>query len=196
MYSQNDEEKVILGVFGEKPGRLLDIGAYDGKAFSNTLALIELGWEAVCIEPSPGVFNALMERHKSNPKVTLVNCAIAPKAGLMPFYDSGGDAVSTLDTAHKEKWEKGWNSKFTPLWTNAITMEMLFAQFGYDYDFINLDVEGISYLLSTQLPYDKISKARVICIEHDGHDNEICVQAGRVGFQSIYFNGENIILSR
>ena len=36
MYSQRDEELHILGYFGDKVGRFIDIGAYDGKSFSNT----------------------------------------------------------------------------------------------------------------------------------------------------------------
>ena len=42
MYSQTDEERVILEHFAQRPsGRFLDIGAFDGRVFSNTLALAE-----------------------------------------------------------------------------------------------------------------------------------------------------------
>lgn len=61
-YSQNGEQEAILKIFGESEGRFLDIGAYDGKTFSNTLALIERGWSGVLIEPSPNAFMALADQ--------------------------------------------------------------------------------------------------------------------------------------
>ena len=51
-YSQNDEEKVILGWFRDKKkkvGRFLDVGAYTGLELSNTRALMEKGWSGVCV---------------------------------------------------------------------------------------------------------------------------------------------------
>ena len=57
MYSQRDEEKYILEAFdGKTDGRFLDIGAWHPTVFSNTRALIEMGWSGVMIEPSPGPF--------------------------------------------------------------------------------------------------------------------------------------------
>lgn len=51
MYSQNDEEAIIMRYFANRTGRLLDIGAADGMTNSNSLALIERGWRAVLVEP-------------------------------------------------------------------------------------------------------------------------------------------------
>jgi len=57
MFSQNDEEKHIVRFFRDKidKGSFLDIGAYNGKAFSNTHRLALNGWSGVCLEPSPSV---------------------------------------------------------------------------------------------------------------------------------------------
>ena len=47
MYSQNNEEEIIVAEFermGVTTGRFLEIGAYDGKGFSNTFRLAQLGW--------------------------------------------------------------------------------------------------------------------------------------------------------
>ena len=49
MNSQHDEERVLLEILPVK-GRMCDVGAYTGREFSNSLALIEKGWSAVCIE--------------------------------------------------------------------------------------------------------------------------------------------------
>ena len=67
MYSQNDEEKIILDLLKDQPvGRLLDIGAFDGKTFSNSLALFEKGWSGVVVEPNPESLVALIKLHGKN----------------------------------------------------------------------------------------------------------------------------------
>lgn len=52
MYSQLDEERVIVDWFRDKPvGKYLDIGAWDGIEMSNTRRLAELGWAGVPYGP-------------------------------------------------------------------------------------------------------------------------------------------------
>ena len=75
-FSQSDEEKYIVEYFNGKTGRFLDIGAYDGKAFSNTYKLGLLGWSGVLVEPAPKVFHSLINNLSENKKMTLVNTAI------------------------------------------------------------------------------------------------------------------------
>lgn len=57
-------------------GRLLEIGAFDAFAMSNSRALIELGWSAVLFEPSPGPLRALVKEYGNNPKVEVVAAAV------------------------------------------------------------------------------------------------------------------------
>lgn len=47
---------------GKRDGVFVDIGAYDGVTFSNTLMLErDRGWTGICIEPLPDIFAALCE---------------------------------------------------------------------------------------------------------------------------------------
>ena len=51
-YTQNNEEALILNHFTNRnPSDLtvLDIGANDGKTFSNSLKVIELGWHGLLV---------------------------------------------------------------------------------------------------------------------------------------------------
>lgn len=197
MYSQNREEAIIVELFGPNQiGHFLDIGAYDGKTFSNTLRLAELGWSGVCVEPSPTVFPALLELHKNNPKIICVNAAICQVSGFIDFYDSGGDALSTTVTAHKTKWEQGHGSKFAKMIIFAINFQELFRKFGTAFDFINLDVEGLSAVMFDLLPLAILERTRCLCIEHDGKMDEIKQRAASFGFNYVWHSGENIILFR
>ena len=115
-YSQNNEETVILKLLekaGYGQGRFLDIGAYDGKTFSNTLKLAELGWSGVCVEPSPSAFTGLLKTYQTNPKIILVQAAISVDGDWLDFYDSGGDAISSSNLNHIALWTCNHGAKFT-----------------------------------------------------------------------------------
>lgn len=199
-YSQNNEEEIIVAEFdrlGVKEGRFLDIGAWDGKGFSNTFRLAELGWSGVCVEASPTVFPSLIKNHTGNPKITLVNAVVAPnQTKLVQWFDSGGDAISSTNPAHVAKWEAGWKVKFTPFWVFTMPILTLFDQFGFDFDFINIDVESTNLDLFLALPWKALKQAKVICVEHDCHQNDMAQIAGTYGFRALGMNGENLILTR
>lgn len=197
MYSQNNEEAVIVEALANVPkGRFLDIGAYDGKTFSNTLRLVELGWSGVCVEPSPTVFPALLKLHGNNPAVTLVNCAVGVDDDWLEFYDSGGDALSSSSQDHVAKWTTMANVKFTKYKLQTVSFNRLLSTFGYDFDFINLDVEALNWQLFQGLPLENLKQLKVICVEHDGKYEAIKQLTMPYGFGVVSLNGENIILKR
>lgn len=104
MYSQSSEEQAILDAVGDKTGTFIDIGAYDGKTFSNTLALVERGWSGVMVEPSLAGFSQLLDRHGSNPRITLVHGIVGHGAGLTGFWNTD-DAVSTTQQGNYDRWK-------------------------------------------------------------------------------------------
>ncbi len=200
-YSQNNEEEIILAELARmkiETGSFLDIGAWDGKGFSNTYRLAELGWKGVCVEPSPFVFPKLLENHVANgDRITCVNAAVsAIKSALIPWYDSGGDAISTTNPAHKKKWEEGWKVAYKTFWIYIMPVEKLFDIFGFDFQFINIDVESANIELFRFLPWRALTKTKVICVEHDCYQNEMSQIAGPYGFHPLAMNGENLILTR
>ncbi len=190
MYSQNDEEQFILEYFKDQPpAKFLEIGAYDAERFSNTRALVNLGWSGVLIEPSPSVFPGLVEAYKDNDRIQLVNAALALQHGLIEFYDSSGDAVSTTNPAHMEKWSK--HAQYKKFWVNTITMEDIISTFGRNYDFISLDVEGTNVEILKTID---LQHTRLLCVEHEDRDNEILEYCE--GFKLLYKSGENLVLGR
>jgi len=198
-YSQNNEEEVILQLLTESGvsiGRFLDIGAYDGKAFSNTMRLTELGWGGVCVEPSPSVFPALMKLHGQNPNIDLVQAAISPSSTLVEFYDSGGDAISTTSANHRDKWQRGWNVNYTKFFVFTLPLSVLFARFGFNFQFINIDVESTNWSIFENLPFALLTATRVICVEHDNHIDQMASLAAPYGYRIAHTNGENLILAR
>lgn len=195
-YSQKAEEETILRVFAEtdgsvKKGRFLDLGAFDGKTFSNTLRLTELGWSGVCVEPSPRAFVALMKTHEANQGIHLINAAVGPDRHLVDFHDSP-DAVSTTLEAHRKKWAK--DTAFQPIYVCQVTIKDILDRFIGGYDFVNIDTEGTSADLFLAFPIAEM-KPKCICVEHDGRNVEIANHGYVHGYSPVYLDGNNIILA-
>jgi len=198
-YSQKDEEQVIVQLAERQrlmPGRFLDIGAYDGKTFSNTLRLVELGWSGVCVEPSPSVFVGLMKCHAEHPGITLVNAAVDVESGWAEFYDSGGDAVSTSDPCHAVKWTQNAGVKFTKFHLFTLSIAELFLRFGTDFDFINIDVEGNNWKLFCAMPWNMLTRTRIVCVEYDAQADQMMKLMAEHSFAVAHRTSENLIFSK
>jgi FkbM family methyltransferase len=194
MYSQNNEESVIVNFFGDRIGTFLDIGAYEGKTFSNTYALVEKRWSGVAIEASPINFSGLMKNLKDKP-VELICAAIAKTSELLTFWDSQGDAISSSDTEHVKKWSKHCKN-YQKIFVQSITLETVFSKFGSNFDFINIDVEGYSVDLLFELDFSQLP-AKCVCVEIDGDKNMIISHMQNYGFGNIVQCGaENLIFMR
>ena len=96
---------------GKKDGFYIDIGANDGKTLSNTLIFENLGWQGICVEPLPDVFEQLCKTRRCD----CFNAAIAnTKSDSAEFVKASGvDMLSGLNEqmneAHKKRiiTEKG-----------------------------------------------------------------------------------------
>jgi len=198
MFSQNDEEKHIVNFFKGKidNGRFLDIGAYDGKAFSNTHRLALNGWSGVCFEPSESVFPQLEKLYADRDDVICDQRAVGGHDKEETFYDSCGDAISSFNTQHVEKWKKNWNSKFKETTVKVISFDTLFDKYGTNFDFINIDVEAANFKLFSRMDWTRLDQCKLFCIEHDRFDMQIANQLRQYGFHKILRNAENVILGR
>lgn len=195
MYSQSDEEKYILDFFKDKPvGRLLDIGAYHPTVFSNSRALIELGWSAILVEPSPKCFKNLSSFYKDSEKVYTVQVAIGTWDGKLKFYDSAG-ANATADEKHYKLW-KPLQLDYEEIEIDCVSWSTFYGNFPGIYDFISIDCEGMDWSILKQINLTETGTS-LICIEYTYHQDKILSYLNNEGFTNfIHHNGENIIVSR
>jgi len=192
-HSQNNEEFFILQYFGDKVGKLLDVGAFHPTKFSNTRALIEKNWAAVLIEPAPTLFKAFEEEYKDNDKITLLNIAIGDTTDHVKFYESEGDAISTTSEAHKTKWSM---ISYKEIMVPMLETVAFFNEYGKDVDFISLDTEGTNMVIFRLIPDWVWQQISLFCIEHDNCYYEIKGKLSDFGFKELYRNAENILLAK
>jgi len=203
MYSQNDEERVVLDFFRSRPvGELLDLGAYDGSTFSNSRALIEAGWKAVLIEPSPWPFGALVDLHKSNPRVELVNALVLPATGPAPglseFFVTR-DATSCTQEGTMRRWGAGqYRRILVPSLTLGSLHQLLSRDAARRFDFISVDIEDDTMALVRALgETDWLAGAAMICLEHTAggisHEAEMTAYMARHNRRVIHRTTENLL---
>lgn len=199
MYSQNNEEAIILNYFSGKKGKFLDIGANDGITLSNVRALAELGWKGCLIEPSNKAYEKAVENYKKFKHVMVYNCAISDKTGHFEFYESGehlGKGDHSLLSSLKEDETKRWTKEeFIKTTVNSFQFLdwMRTARYSH-FDFISIDAEGYDYEILTQINL-KYRKTQLICVEHNGRDlNKYIEYCENFNFKVININNENLIM--
>lgn len=192
-YSQYGEDLIIQQIFGEHVGALLDIGAWDPETFSNSRALIEKGWQAVLVEPSPHPLAKLAKFYDGANGVCVVQAAVGlEETALYPFFLTD-DAVSSSDPKTQATWMKD-GTYYGMAWIAAITLKNIMDQFG-SFDFVNIDAEGSSVPLAIQLLKTEMLP-RCICVEHDSRMVELMEVAQGRGYSARSMNGTNVILER
>lgn len=200
MYSQNQEEKVILDYFGNQTGTFIDIGANDGKTFSNTRALAERGWKGVLIEPDPEAFARLRLLYDGQRGIYTYGYAISGHNGKMMLQKSSsllksGD-TGLVSTFHEQEMNRFKSVvSYTPIEVKVFKWKTAMNRWQIkEFDFVSIDVEGDELRI---LPDMDLSKVKCICIEFNGkQDLKAEYEKYLDGFKLIYTSGENLIYAR
>jgi FkbM family methyltransferase len=148
LYSQlRQDEWVIEKLQGKQNGYYVEIGAYDGVHYSNTLALEEsYGWQGLLVEPNPSLFRTLKVKRPWN---TCLRAAIGPNDGQkVPFVVGQGERASLysgLGGYLPEDWleehcrRKSENIEVTTL---SLLSLLEYADAPSHIDYLSIDVEG------------------------------------------------------
>lgn len=200
MYSQNQEEKIILDYFGSQTGTFIDIGANDGVTFSNTRALAESGWRGVLVEPSPQAFAKLKDLYNGHKGFYTYPYAISDHNGKAMLQESGPlcsaadiGLVSTFHAEEKARFSK--SVRYSPIEVKTFRWKTFLNRLSVkEFDFVSMDCEGDELNI---LPQMDLSATRMICIEWNGkHDLKTEYEKYLDGFNLVYTSAENLIYAR
>lgn len=200
MYSQNDEQQRILDYFGNSLGTVLDLGANDGKTLSNSLKVIEIGWNGILVEPSKEAFRRLEKLHAQNEKVICFNTAISNIEGELEFFESGShitkedfSLLSTLKPSEMSRWI-GSGTDFNPITVDAITFKTLLAKSPFQkFDLITIDIEGLDYDVLTQINLREVECKMLIIETNSVDDNKFINYCAKYEMRLHHKNHENLI---
>ncbi len=104
----NNLNEIYKKLFGYKNnGIFVEVGAYDGERWSNTSFLADIGWDGIYIEPIKEYYLRCVSRHKSNPKIEVLNFAIGEENKEVEIFL--GEALSTVLKSQVDFYK---NSKF------------------------------------------------------------------------------------
>lgn len=200
MYSQNNEEEIILNYFAGKPvGTLLDIGANDGVTFSNSMELINREWDGVLVEPNPEAYKKIIADVRIMWKCTAVNAAICEHDGVTLLHCNEphiqGD-VGLLSTTVKDEIKRWGNLEFKPVSVEAMTFKTLCERTGVSkFDFITIDAEGMDYEILKQIDLTAVG-CQCLCIEYNGKEPEKYIEyCAAHSLKEIHRNAENLIFA-
>lgn len=201
MYSQNTEDTIAINFFKDFKGHLLDLGANDGRTFSNSLRLIQKGWSADLIEASPETFKKLSKEHEGNTDVLCHNIAVSNINGTLKFYESGTllggedrSLVSTLDKREIDRW--GGKVEFTETAVESVTFNsLLLMTKKTKFDLITIDIEGMDWLVLSQMDLKELG-CKMLIVETNGKETMKYINyCQKFGMNLLTSNAENIIMT-
>ena len=122
-------------LFQGKAGTCVEVGAFDGLTFSNTLLFEQMGWTCVLVEPNPDLCKRLRQ---TRPK-SILECAASDAPGRLESAAAGReDCASTLPVWIATQPEQEWK-----VWLTVATLTIVIQGRSYATDFISIDVEGM-----------------------------------------------------
>ncbi|MCL2295445.1 MAG: FkbM family methyltransferase [Spirochaetes bacterium] len=171
-YGQVNQDMIAYMFFGgKKEGFFVDVGANDGKTINNTLIFEKLGWQGICVEPLPDIFNKL----RANRHCDCYNVAIFDISEKNLEFDRviGADMLSVLSSqmtdAHKNHitYEKG---KIEKIFVKTLTFSDLMKNYPdrKHIDFLSLDAEGAEIPILKTIDFDYFSFGLITVEDNDG----------------------------
>ncbi len=155
------EDGFISQFFGRGyNGYFVDIGAHDGRSYSNSRPLWEEGWSGMLIEPDPDTFKKLLENYPSKERLEFINAAICETNGPIDFYQH-----SDTDRTGWHSIEPSWITTWEPGKARKITVEgrrFDSLKFAKAIDLLSIDTEGYDAAILEMMP-EAIRPKLVIC---------------------------------
>lgn len=161
-YSQVGQDRYLLENFfrGKRDGVFVDIGAYDGEKFSNSLFFERsMAWKGLCVEPLPSAYAKLTARRTA----ICENVALSNFEGEAEFMDcdAGVDEkmlsglVQEFDPRHVDRLKRVATNG-TPIKVPVTTLSSLLTRHGlFHVDYCSIDTEGSEPTILEDLDFDR-----------------------------------------
>ena len=136
----------------------VDVGAFDGKHYSNSLFFEELSWRGVCIEAQPSSY----EKCRVNRKCEVIQAIVSGTDGGSELFvrNENEPMLSHVTRTHSQGFSLPTRS------LNSILAEVNAPE---KIDYLSIDVEGLDFEVLKSLDTEKYY-VTAITIEHNGSE--------------------------
>ncbi len=149
-YSQLGQDIILNDIFKhlDPVKYFIDIGAHNGRTFSNSLYFEEIGWNGICVEANPNLISEL----STNRKCIVKNLIISPIDGFCEFLvvhgnsemlstPNFGENQKNVSRIHTNLRKSGGRISTEYVQSKKLT-QLLTDNHVKVIDFISIDVEG------------------------------------------------------
>ena len=138
----------LLRARGNGTIHVLQIGAFDGHACDPLLEILQdENVSAILMEPQKIPYERLVERYATNPRISLINAAVAKNDGVVKLYvpDSDASPKASLIAQHHRRF--GSDAKeVREIEVPSVSVDSLVNRFhGERLHLLQVDTEGMDY---------------------------------------------------
>ncbi len=182
-YGQIGQDKFIREHFMqfEDKGFFVEIGAYDGITFSNSLHFEKSGWDGICVEPNPEMFKEL----KKNRSCKCVSTCVWDKEATVDFLTVSGKPADSeckmltgiqksMDERHKIRFKNAaQGAEIITLKLKTITLNQLLDDAKVTHvNYCSLDTEGSEFDILKSFDFEKYT-VDVFSVENNFNEDDI-----------------------
>jgi len=174
-YSQFREDKILDGIFVDKAGTCVEVGANDGITGSTTYYFEKKGWKCVLVEPVP----ELCDRIRRFRSAIVFECAASSESGEDVFHVAeSAESLSTFSlTVPLQKQIEGENTNVREIRVRKRTLDGILEEAGISgIDFITIDVEGHELEVLRGFSIEK-HRPRIMIIEDNSDQTDANIRA-------------------
>jgi FkbM family methyltransferase len=190
-FSQVGQDRFIFDHFfrGKRDGVFVDVGAYDGEKFSNSLFFERhMGWRGMCVEPLSSAFSKLSKTRKAVCEQVCVSDFegeaefVESYAGIDEMMLSG--LVKSFDRRHVERLSK-FSSGTIARKVQVTKLSSLLAKHQlFHIDYCSIDTEGSEFNIISELDLERFHIS-VFTIENNYDQQDIPKLMAKKGYDFV-----------
>jgi FkbM family methyltransferase len=197
-YSQFEQDKYLYNTHFQNihsPGYFVDIGAHDGITGNNTFLFEQLGWDGICFEPLPLVY----EKLKTNRKCQTKQIALTDKVGKEQFFMIEGysEMLSGLVSNYEQEHIFRINKELEEFEQKYDYIEVECSTFNKEIkntkiDILSIDTEGSEFKIIQNINFDKYQISFLI-FEMNYYNKELINLLNTKNFTLVHRTGPDLI---
>lgn len=160
-HSQIGQDEWVNHVLkGKRSGFFVELGACDGRYYSNSLFFeTTLGWDGICIEPNDAYFAELQQNRR---------CKVSNELAFSHAGETVDFSICNANSGILNNESAPFVDKTQTVKKTTTTLGAILDSFDAPavIDYLSLDVEGAEYAILSTFPFEKYS-FRCITVEHN-----------------------------